>query len=156
MKTDQPRNNPTSRYIPRIPAPHPDGLELAADLLLLGLDPDPEYPAYTESQLAGRGRRARRTLRCGSPCDCADALLESELDDLTRSAGLSGEERSAWKLMLDGSPPDEIARELGTSRTRAVRLVSSARKRVASSGSQARGIYSAYLSLVRAYIYRPA
>lgn len=154
MKTEQPRNNRSSRRIHPTRPPHPDGLELAADLLLLGLDRDREYPAYTEEQLATRGRRACRKIRRGCPYDCSEALLESELDDLTRSAGLSGDERSAWMLMVDGSRPHEIARELGTSRTRALRLMNSARSRVSACVSGSRGLYSAYMSLVRRRIYR--
>lgn len=141
---------------PRLHPQHPEALELVADILLELAGRDDEYPAYSEDQLTRKTLRAnrRRWVNC-RPYTCADVLLSDELDDLSEAAGLAADEECAWRMHLEGALPDEVAVMLGTTRPRAVRLIHSARSRVASCGSKSRGLYSAYLSLIHRCTYHP-
>ncbi len=136
--------------------PHPDALEFIADLLIGSADPDDEYPAYSEEHFLRRARRTRggRSMNW-SRYTCSGLLLTAEMDDLLRSAHLSPDEDAAWRMTLRGHLPDEVARALGTSRTRVCRLIHSARSRIASCGSKSVGLYSVYLSLIDRHTYHP-
>ena len=140
----------------RLRAPHPDALELVADLLLESAGQDDEYPAYSEDDLLRRGQRSHRGRRLDwSRYTCTNHLLAAEIDDLSRSAPLTRDEDVAWRMSIEGSVSEEIAEMLGTTRTRAVRLLVSAKGRIASCDSKVRGLHSAYLSLVGRHGYHP-
>lgn len=133
---------------------HADALELLSDMMLELAGRDREYPAYTERALDKKTRRSNRRQWNGArPYSCAHILLSAELDDLAREAGLAEEEALAWRMHMEGALPDEVGAILGTTRPRAVRLISTARNRIEACGSKSRGLYSAYLSLVQRCTY---
>ena len=143
------------RAAPRLHPQHPEALELVADILLQLAGRDDEYPAYSEDQLTRKASRAhrRRWVNC-RPYTCADVLLSDELDDLSKAAGLAADEECAWRMHIEGSLPDEIAAMLGTTRPRAVRLITTARNRIEACRSRSRGLYSSYLSLIHRCTYQ--
>lgn len=155
MSTDSPDISIDART-PRSGSAHPDALEFVADLLIGSVDPNDEYPAYTEDRLLRRARRAGRGRTMNwSRYTCSDLLLSAEIDDLLRSARLAPDEDAAWRMTLKGHLPEEIAKMLGTSRTRVCRLIHSARSRVASCNSRSDGLYSVYVSLIHRHTYHP-
>lgn len=94
-------------------------LERAADMIITSLPRDPERPAYTERQLARRGRRqipagVRTVLHAQGTAQ----PFQDELRFLATLSRLGPETRRCLSLWADGWTQREIAQALGLSQQR--------------------------------------
>ena len=141
------RNNRGFKQIP------PEAMEVIADVFLASSRRDENYPAYNEDQLDRKRQRASRAEEYFYLFTAECSSINSGLDDALDHAGLTQEERAAWKMFSDGYKAPEIARVLCITRPTAVRLLKSAARRISSSGSKLRGFGDVYRREVRRYVY---
>lgn len=93
-------------------------LELAADALILAHPQDSSLPAYTERQLARRGRRMIPVDSLAEMTAAPSQSLRDELRFLASVSRLSAELRGCLNLWIDGWTQQEIAQACAVSQQR--------------------------------------
>jgi DNA-binding CsgD family transcriptional regulator len=79
---------------------------------------------------------------------------ELRSEDLQDDVGLTQQEKTAWRMRVDGYLPSEIAATLGVTRPTAVRALRSAARKVAGRTSKLSGLREIYRLEVRRTTYR--